>query len=270
MLEQLSHENSQVILTTHSPYFVSARGFESVRLFRRRRTPSETCVAQATFADLTSKLQEALGQSPGPPTSVIAAVAQIMQPSQNEMYFCACPILVEGIEDVAFVATYLQVSGRWDVFRRLGCHFVVAGGKTNMSRPMLMAQLLGLEPFVIFDGDADKVSDETRSEIRRDNGCLLSLADVAADPLATATVCAGSLTMWHTSLTDTVRKDVGGDRWIEIQERVRVQHGYSNVSGKNGLLIAAIVETAYSEGVRIASLDRLCEALLLHATQQAS
>ena len=95
-----------------------------------------------------------MGESPSSPTSLMARIAQIMQPSQNELYFTRIAILVEGIEDIAFISTHLQLSNRWSQFREFGCHFVVGDGKTSLSRALAICKELDIPAFVVFDSDA--------------------------------------------------------------------------------------------------------------------
>jgi hypothetical protein len=52
-------------------------------------------------------------------------------------------VLVEGIEDVAYISTHLNLTGRWNEFRRHGYHFVIASGKQNLSRSLAIL-LMGL------------------------------------------------------------------------------------------------------------------------------
>ncbi len=125
VLEQLSSDNAQVLVTTHSPYFISGRGFESVRMTTRAGGSGPSKVTHITHDQISKVLAKALKKKPAPASAVMAAVEQIMQPSQNEMFFSQVPILVEGVEDVAFIATYMKMTGRWSDFRKLGCHFVV-------------------------------------------------------------------------------------------------------------------------------------------------
>lgn len=116
VFEALSKKNSQVILTTHSPYFVSGKGFESVRMTRKGINVGKTKITQYTHKALTKRLATALGESPGSPSATMAAVEQIMQPSQNELFFSSVPVLVEGTEDIAIIATYLRLSEKWNEF----------------------------------------------------------------------------------------------------------------------------------------------------------
>jgi hypothetical protein len=140
VLETLAKGDAQVLITTHSPYFISGKGFESVRMTRKPTAEGKTRVTQFTHSQLSEKLGEALSEPPKTPTATMAAVEQIMQPSQNELFFPRVPVLVEGTEDIAFVSTHLRLSDRWQSFRRYGCHFVVCGGKSAMSRPLAIAK----------------------------------------------------------------------------------------------------------------------------------
>ena len=54
---------------------------------------------------------------------------------------------VEGREDVAFISKHLQLTGKWKEFRRHGCHFVVAEGKQNLSRPLAISTTLKVPVF---------------------------------------------------------------------------------------------------------------------------
>jgi hypothetical protein len=70
----------------------------------------------------------------------MATVGQIMQTSQKELFFSPVVVLVEGEEDVAFIATHLNLTDEWKTFRQNGCHLVVAGGKNNLPRLVAIAK----------------------------------------------------------------------------------------------------------------------------------
>ncbi len=131
VLERLAEpeNNSQVIVTTHSPYFVSSKGFPNIRMFRKCGKRPYSVVKSTDYTKVGKSIDEAFGEEIKPPTPLMATVGQIMQTSQKEMFFSPVVVLVEGQEDVAFIATHLNLTDEWKSFRRYGCHFVVAGGK---------------------------------------------------------------------------------------------------------------------------------------------
>lgn len=87
ILEALSIKNTQPIITTHSPYFISGKGFENVRMVRHESKSKASVVKQATLDQLANLLSGALGEAPRSSSAMMASVEQIMQPSQNELFF---------------------------------------------------------------------------------------------------------------------------------------------------------------------------------------
>ena len=80
--------SSQVLVSTHSPYFVSSKGFESVRLLHKR--PAEPC-SNCQFRDLRMRrkaIGRSMGETPHAPTVLMAKIEQIMQPSQRGAILC--------------------------------------------------------------------------------------------------------------------------------------------------------------------------------------
>ena len=267
LLEELSRQDTQAIITTHSPYFVSSKGYENIRLISLPEGSTESTISQLTFIELSEMLAVALGSEPQPPTSLMATVEQIMQPSQNELFFCKVPVLVEGSEDVAFISAYLNHTSKWAEFRRLGCHFVICEGKTNMSRPLAIAKGLSLPAFVVFDGDCDK---EQLDEHRRDNGCLLSLLNEESEFIIEAPFFGKRTVMWNTRIFDVICSEVGEETWIKAEDAARDTYGLQvGVRRKNPVLITATLEKLLNQGVKFDLLDKLCTSLLAYAGNPA-
>jgi predicted ATP-dependent endonuclease of OLD family len=193
----------------------------------------------------------------------MATVEQIMQPSQNELFFCKVPILVEGPEDVAFISTYLNHSGKWTEFRRLGCHFVVCEGKTNMSRPLAIANGLNLPAFVVFDGDCDR---EELEGNRRDNSCLLSLLNEESEPIVEAPFFGIRSVMWNTRIFNAICSEVGEETWNTAENDARNTYMLQvGIKRKNPVLITATLEKLLNDGVKFDLLDKLCTNLIANA-----
>jgi energy-coupling factor transporter ATP-binding protein EcfA2 len=94
VLQKLSRGNSQVVVSTHSPYFISGKGFQDVRLVRQEALEDQPCVKSLTFKDLSERLAEAVGAPLPSPTIVEFKVEQSLQAGLNEMFFS--PVLVFG------------------------------------------------------------------------------------------------------------------------------------------------------------------------------
>ncbi|MES9811343.1 MAG: AAA family ATPase [Candidatus Thiodiazotropha sp.] len=263
LLEELSSKNSQILLSTHSPYFVSGKGYENVRMIRKSSDDKKSVVSSVTHEEISKSLAAALGEEPRSPTSTMAAIEQIMQPSQNELFFASIVVLVEGHEDVAFISTHLQLSGKWNEFRRRGCHFVVAIGKPNLSRPLAIANGLGIPAFVVFDSDAE-ANRANPGNHPRNNTCILSLCGKdGIDPMPTEHYWSDNVTMWNSNIGESIIAEYGADEWKTAEDKARVEQGFlDGVKRKHPLLITATLEELYSNGKQSDLLDGLCERLL--------
>ena len=256
--------NSQIIVTSHSPYFVPGKGFENIRLVRKQGHPKASAVTAATYEAVAGRLATALKQEPLPPTALMTAIEQIMQPSQRELFFTRVAVLVEGIEDVAFLSTQLQLTNTWNQFRENGCHFVVCVGKSSMSRPLAIACEMNIPHFIVFDSDADDTGEDKRQEHRRTNSCILRLCNVDDfDALPSDTLWRTNVVMWRTNIGDVVRDDIGVEVWDAAEAKARVERGFvESVRRKNALLISATLEQLASEGKSSPVLTKLCDRIL--------
>jgi len=257
-------KKTQIILSTHSPYFISSKGFENIRAFRKEIDNKCSVVYSTTYKQVEERLANAMGESPSSPTSLMARIAQIMQPSQNELYFTRIAILVEGIEDIAFISTHLQLSDKWSRFREFGCHFVIGDGKTSLSRALAICKELDIPAFIIFDSDAHQKKENEIKNNKRDNSCILYLCGLNNfDPLPSNNLWHSQGVMWKTKIADVVMEDFSRGVWDKAENNARNKMGFTeNVRRKNRLLIAATLEELASEGKQSDILEKLCEKLL--------
>lgn len=254
-------ENSQVIVTTHSPYFVSGKGVENVRLVRWDTDSDQSVVFSTTLKRLGERIGKALGEEPQSPTFVMATVQQIMHPSLSELYFSRLAVLVEGQEDVAFISTHLELYGLMKNFRKVGAHLIACGGKNSMSRPLAIACELGIPFFVVFDSDSDNSKEKDIKRNEKDNRCLLALCGCGSvDTSTSAGHAAENMIMWKNEIKKVVIEEITSEKWDKAWERMKSEYG--PVSGKNEMRITATLESLYNEGAKSASLDGLCKKII--------
>lgn len=269
LLEQLSESDNQIILTTHSPYFVSTKGYEHVRMIQSDSDARTSRASQVQYQALASCLGEALGQQPQQPTELMAAVEQVMQPAQTELFFCKVPLLVEGPEDVAVLTTWMHHRELWNDFRRLGCHFIPCNGKTNMSRPLAVANGLGMPAFAVFDGDRDRATDDSGDQQQRDNGCILHLMESEAPQLPDRNVFETNMVMWRTRILDEIQAEIGIAEWERYEQEARRTYALeSGVRRKNPMLISGTLELICNNNQTVECIDRAANQIMKFARKQ--
>lgn len=275
VMQKLTKQNSQVIVCTHSPYFVSGRQVEDVRSIRPHSTGKRAVCGAVTLDEISASIAKARGKAPVNLAGTLLKVHQALQPALNEIFFANVVILVEGLEDVAYISTYLTLTERWDEFRKLGCHLVPAGGKSYIVQPLAITRLLGIPTFVVFDSDGHKVpkaGEDDKKSVRamheNDNTAILKLCGVAApDPFPAETLWRPDVVMWKNEIAEAVCDEFGSDEWNKIGETVRVKHGIDvRDMNKNDLFIGFRLLEAWEMGKKATTLEKLCKAIIDFAT----
>ncbi len=263
VLQYLSEGNSQVIVSTHSPLFISGEGFEDVRMVRKDAHNKRSEVMYMAYTDIAKAISTATGEQLIKPSGVLAKINQALQPSLNEMFFTTRLALVEGLEDVAYITAYLNLLGKWDEYRRVGCHVVPVNGKSEMLKPLVIAKHMRIPTFIIFDSDRDEQNPARRLKHERDNKALLALiGKVGENPMPTKSLWGKGFVMWHSNIGAIVSEEIGATDWNIYQAEADKQYGQAGSLRKNSLHIGASLALAWNAGKRSPSLERLCGEIL--------
>lgn len=263
VLQKLSEGNAQVIASTHSPHFVTGAGFEAVRMVRRIPDERKSVVRHASIQQVGDDYAAATGAAVVPLDQTLARLNQALQPGLNEMFFTPRLVLVEGLEDLAYLTSWILLTDRATDFRRRGCHIVPANGKSELIRPLIVARRLGIPTYTIFDADGDQTEPAKQARHLNDNRALLGLlGGDAAEPFPTAVLAHANYTVWPTNLGDALKAELGNDRWKELHAEASNRFGYPSGFGKNMMPIGAKLAIARAAGNVISTLDGVCERLL--------
>lgn len=270
VLEKLSGSNSQVLVSTHSPFFVSGRSFEDVRLCRLNPRLKQSNVRSLTMDELSKMIARVRSDHPSAAAGMALKVEQALTASINEMFFASVLVMVEGQEDEGYITTYLTLMDRWADFRRLGCHIVATSGKGRMIQPLAIATMLGIPTFAVFDADGHEPDkDGRRAKHEKDNTALLRLCGVEKpDPFPATVFKTSNLYMWPTEIGQVVRGEIGEEGWSEAERSVRVSRGIDvGDLVKNALFIGYVLGEAWERGRRSKELSCLCDAIIEFASR---
>lgn len=267
VLSKLSCSNAQVMVTTHSPHFVSGKDFESVRLVGRQGAERETLVKQVSITQIADRYKEVTGIDRHERSGALAKIHQLLQPGLSEMFFTEKLVLVEGLEDLAYIQSWLVLSGQLDLFRGTGCHIVPTNGKSHLIRPLIIAQHLGIPVYTLFDADGDK-SPQERGRHEADNRALLRLLECDPDSLfPEATIESELCTIWPSNMGKVIdaelEQSLGQEAYGRIKDQARDEYGQDGGLEKNTLLIGTKLFLAREAGGTSSSLESLCQRLLV-------
>lgn len=261
VLQDLANENSQIIVCSHSPYFIPGDDFHSVRLVREFGSPSCSSVTSLTYADLSKELTDA-GEKSVKETGMIAKLYPTLRPEISEMFFSRKLILVEGIEDIAYLTSYIQLMGKLSDFRRSGYHIIPVGGKNELLKPLAIAKLLNIEVFVVCDADTNKTREDEIQKHKKDNAAILHLlGHDKSENWPEADIRKSNLRMWKTNITDTVGPEFGED-WKKYEDQAAAYYGNAGGLKKNPLAVSRALESAWNDGLKSTTLQELVYSLL--------
>lgn len=268
VFQRLTNESAQIIVATHSPYFVAGRHFESVRLVRRSNAGGFSTVRQFSFASFSERLAQVFEEKPKTEPAALVKIHQALQPELNEMFFTERLVLVEGSEDAAYIHTWLSLTDRWDAYRKSRCHIVPVNGKNQLIRPGIIAQGLEIPAFALADADGEKPDENEKR-----NRALARIFGGDEDELfPLAPQWNSKFVLWPANFADTVERELidslgiqGQQRFDDIRTRARAACGNADRLDKNPIYIGHLLQISWTAGARSPSLDKLCEAILTFA-----
>lgn len=267
-LIDLSEKGSQLLLSTHSPFFIPGDNFDKIRIVRECGNPSYTSVKSLSYEDLAKELNK-VGGKLLKESGMVAKLYPSLNPVTNEMFFCKVLILVEGQEDIAYITSYLLLTGKILEFRRYGCHIVPIDGKSKLIKPLAIAKLLSIPAYVVFDADTDKENiqdeDKRNSEVskhKKDNKSILALQGHGTESeWPTNNIEKENLTCWKTNIADTIKADIGAD-WEKFRNQSFAFYDNAGDLDKNPLAIAKTLELAWTDGKKSKLLSGLTDRII--------
>ena len=194
----------------------------------------------------------------------LAKIHQALQPALSEMFFASKITFTEGLEDIAYIATYLHLLEMWNEYRRLGFHMVPVEGESQLLQPLAIAKCLQIPTLVVFDSDGDKPDKNgSRKKHEVDNLAILKLCEVPDPaPFPTSHLWSDHVVMWATDIEKTVESEIGNEDWATFRAQADKEYGHTAGLRKNTLHIATSLLLAWQEGKKSSSLDRLCNKII--------
>ncbi len=259
----LSKEEGQVILTTHSPYFVDIESLDG--LIKVARSTDHTEIKVGNLKKLTEKYNECFEDSDRKIDAVGAKLSMQLQPKSNELVFSDFVVLVEGISDRSYLETFLTLSGKGNQFRRLGCNIIEAGGKSSLILLQLLATQFEIPHYVIFDCDGNVLEEGARRRHEKDNITAFRLAGYGeVDPFPAESLIDNSVTAWAKNIENVVDADLGSLR-DSATERGRRAAGHLKDCRKNPFFIVASMEFAWKNQCKFETFHTVVDTILIAA-----
>ena len=265
VLRALTDVGNQVIITTHSTYFVSGESFEEIRLIKKHGASGKCHVHATDYDRFATRIAKATGKKPDKPTVARAKLFAALRPEPSEIYFCQRLVLVEGIEDRAFVSATLLLDDRWEAIRRAGLHIIPTDGKSGMLQLLTIAQELDILCFVVFDSDGLTENPEHKLMHERDNNALRSALGLKGEPFPKNVDWGDGHAIWPHTLEHEIRSELGKSDWEALSNKARNAIDAGASLKKNPILVGEFLRFAWEEDKKPKILTELADRLIKFA-----
>jgi putative ATP-dependent endonuclease of OLD family len=253
----LASNQAQVIVTTHSPHFVTAKSFANVRLVRRTLA-QRSKVYSWSIDENCSLISKAKGEAPIGHQAALAAINQFLQPQMNEMFFAQYVVFVEGDEDRSIIDRYLQLCGKSSAFLSSGGHIVPTNGKGNMMNALSLARGLEIPYFAVFDADMN-LDDANNIALNKNIFAVMGYDGSEKDGSVKGTIFGDNLCVWKECFQSSICEDITG--WELEKAGICAEFGWTiNRLRKNPMVLEATLDRTYKKG-KIPALEKLCAAI---------
>lgn len=256
-LADLSLGKSQVIVTTHSPHFVTGRTFESIRTLRKQG--NATKVHSWSIDEQRHYCAVRKGAGPIGATAALSGMDRSLQPSIAEMFFAGKVVLVEGAEDMAILESYLKKINKFSEFLRHGGHIIPVGGKTKMHNLIALARGFSIDIFCVCDFDLNQPPN------KQANGDIIRYAADAKDIIPQPVVAEFSGAYfygWHSTIQHSLKAEI--EEWSATMSAIADQWGWTlDRMEKDPMLLAETVSRVFEARGEIPPLKRVCDRIEL-------
>jgi hypothetical protein len=200
---------TQILLCSHSPYFVSTERFADVRLARRQVTAGplqgKFMTSSVTNAQVCELLNETLllqGNDAYTPESLIPRL-HILDPLVAEGFFASTAVIVEGVGDKAALSAIATARGL--NFEALGIALLPAGGKINIARPHAVFSLFNIPVYAVFDSDENLSPADRHPEVNLG----IQRLSLEPEPVEFRTYVSGRFASFQTCLELVLADELG-------------------------------------------------------------
>ena len=207
----------QVVLTTHSPAFLSLLDVEGLALVRKSESAGATTITQMTAAELRDRCVELGAPAQVTPESILPFYETAATEEIKAGFFARAVCLVEGPSEALALPVYCRRLG-FDADEH-GLAVISVAGVGNLAKWYRLFTAYGIPAYVIFDNDT---SDDGSGARRTDLLSTLGVVDDAHEEIMSTTELHIE-DSWAVMGVDfeSVLRQYFGDAYVDLDEAAK-------------------------------------------------
>lgn len=252
----------QVVITTHSPYFVSVRRFNEIRMVAKQDDGSANVFSRVTIGDPVRACGifcAARGIKEPNVKTFLAGLKNVVDSRVSEGFFGNCVVIVEGADDL--VAIEASLLSNHINHKRLGIPICVAHGKCNIARIKTVLEALAIRTFTIFDCDGHRTNEKDLAHNEKENNALLNLCDwnpPDRTTFPTEAIVKERFACFPEELGRTLTAELNGYDFLARRDEIAATLG---IEVKNPVVYETIFSECEAQGIRSKTLDSIAAAI---------
>lgn len=252
--------NTQIVLCSHSPQFVSTEHFNEVRLARREVIheggPAQCVLRSVNYATVNAALDGAyLGHGGEHNDESLKARLHVVNEGVSEGFFCNVAVLVEGPGDRAAL---MAVSRSCSIdLEAAGIAILAVGGKGNIDKPLAIFSLLKIPTYAVFDSDGDKPEADRKAQQNR----AIQFLSGDENPVDVRTHVGERFASFEHNLNVTLKHELG-QSFEDQSQLVAVEYGMEKKGvSKNPVALAEVIRRCLEAGGSCETIRQIVERI---------
>jgi len=251
-----SSSRTQVIYTTHSPYFVGLDRFDNIRVCKKKKEKAdEVALTQIIWNSLdnTAKQYEQICERAIQPANLKenfrTRTSNVFNTIMNESFFADYVILVEGLSDVGLLWKLQEIMNKnWE---RKAVSLIPVDGKENIIRIKIILDGLKIYNYIVYDKEVENPKSNKR---------LLKSVGLTGEELPKEKIHS----TWaynDLKLEDEVEKALGKEKVEEIWKLVQDELSCTDRIRKNVDAMARFTELVYEKKLTLPHYESIVEKI---------
>ena len=248
--------NSQIIYTTHSPYFVGLDRFDDIKVYRKHSTPDFpvpiTKINSFSLQDASTKFIEVCGPTYRKPEENFRIRSiPVMTTIMNEGFFADLAVIVEGQSDIGVLWKLQHIMGmNWD---KHSISLLPSNGKGGILKAKIIFDGLNITNYITFDKDShnDRENRRILNLLNYDNTKEFPNQKIHDN-------WAYNIYNMEDELINILSKDVYEKIWEKIEDELDCDDSRIR---KNPEMTARFTEIVYEMGLCLPHFEKIVEKI---------
>ncbi|MHA1285276.1 MAG: ATP-dependent nuclease [Promethearchaeota archaeon] len=252
----------QIICSSHSPYLISMKDIENLRILRKVKQDGDyrLDLKKININSISEKIRE-LKRSEEK-INLKEKLRSMISIEILEAFFAKKIVLVEGLEEKAVLISLNKQLGN-ESFYKLGISLISASGKNSLMPFYIIFKEFGFPIYLIFDTDSDKVGDKRRNQEKL-NKELIKMVTGKESNSVFSQIINNKFASIDPNMTKAIKNEIGDRLYKTIIKELKRKFNINRKKKilRNTEIMYDFIKKVYENAQRLAFLEEIIDKIL--------